>query len=362
MARVQVLPPYGEGAPGQWGLCDDIDGPLRGKNQSGKRMWTFSEMSLARAAWLYDAANIALLCSLIAGGIATFVIVRTGNVKEHHWDIDRMASSERIAQLNNETARLRDAQLANVQAGRANALATQTLRTVAERIALAQGLVPPGTISEAARSLQIISKVAPFAGKQFDAVVTSSNIELEALLYSIRYALKAAGWIEVDRSDGGEIHREQSSVGGAALVSIHVDASKPELWEAAQALASALNAEGIEALANQTSTPDASNANAIQILVGPKVPCRFRRFTHILPLTGRRERSAQEDVYYEKARHSVYSAMAGVGMAMDEGDFVRELAAYLYFSAASWLRNALSSMANAPRAWRRKAHFSAAIC
>ena len=70
----------------------------------------------------------------------------------------------------------------------------------------------------------------------------------------------------------GEIHREQSSVGGAALVSIHVDASKPELWEAVQALASALNAEGIEALANQTSTPDASNANAIQILVGPKVP------------------------------------------------------------------------------------------
>ena len=30
--------------------------------------------------------------------------------------------------------------------------------------------------------------------------------------------------------------------------------------------------------------------------------------------------------------------------------------------AASWLRNALSSTANAPRGWRWKAHFSAAIC
>jgi hypothetical protein len=70
-------------------------------------------------------------------------------------------------------------------------------------------------------------------------------------------------------SDGGA---EQSSVGGPALVSIHVDASKPELWTAAQALATALNAVGIEALANQTSTPDASNANAIHIRVGPKAP------------------------------------------------------------------------------------------
>jgi hypothetical protein len=201
------------------------------------------------------------------GVIATFVIVRTGNVKEHHWDIDRLAASERIAQLNNETARLRDA------AG-ANAIANQANLTTAEVMAFALGAVTLEKLSEAAKSFQIILKVAPFAGKQFDAVVTSSNLELGALLLSLRHALKAAGWIEVDRSDGGAIHRyrEQSSVGGPARVSIHVDASKPELWEAAQALASALNAEGIEALANQTSTPDASNANAIHILVGPKVP------------------------------------------------------------------------------------------
>jgi hypothetical protein len=231
------------------------------KNQSGKRMWPFSEISLPRAAWVYDAANLLLLCSLIAGVIATFVIVNTGNVKEHYWDIDRRASSERIAQLNNETARLRDSLISTAIANRANL-------TSAEVMALALGAVTPEKISEAAKPFQIISKVKPFAGKQFDAVATSSDLELGALLLSLRHALKAAGWIEVV-SDGGA---EQSSVGGPALVSIHVDASKPELWTAAQALATALNAVGIEALANQTSTPDASNANAIHIRVGPKAP------------------------------------------------------------------------------------------
>jgi hypothetical protein len=180
------------------------------------------------------------------------------------------AKALKIAELNNETARLRAALLANARAGRANALATQATGTVAEVIALAQGLVTSGSISEAARPFSIISKVKPFAGKQFGAVVTSSDLKLEALLGSLRAALNAAGWIEVDRSDDGVIHREQSGDGGGAFVRIHVDASKiSELWEAAQALASALNAEGIEALA--TAIPDASNADAIHILVSAKV-------------------------------------------------------------------------------------------
>jgi hypothetical protein len=51
-----------------------------------------------------------------------------------------------------------------------------------------------------------------------------------------------------------------------------VDESKiSELWEAAQALASALQAEGIEALAERTSIPENSNANVIHILIHPKV-------------------------------------------------------------------------------------------
>ena len=77
------------------------------KTQSGKRMWPFSEMSLDSASLWGDIANLTLLCSLVVGVISTFVIVRTENVKEHHWDIDRQHSSERIAELDNETVKLR---------------------------------------------------------------------------------------------------------------------------------------------------------------------------------------------------------------------------------------------------------------
>jgi hypothetical protein len=81
---------------------------------------------------------------------------------------------------------------------------------------------------------------------------------------------RRAGWIEVDRSDIGAIHRERSTVGGPGLVEIHVDASKdPELLDAAGALASALNAEGIAATVNPKTETDTANTNVIDILIGP---------------------------------------------------------------------------------------------
>jgi hypothetical protein len=61
----------------------------------------------------------------------------------------------------------------------------------------------------------------------------------------------------------------KSSVGGAALVRIELDASKdPELLDAAETLASALNAEGIAATVNLKTETDTTNV--IHILVGPK--------------------------------------------------------------------------------------------
>jgi hypothetical protein len=50
-----------------------------------------------------------------------------------------------------------------------------------------------------------------------------------------------------------------------------VDASKDsELLKAAEALASALNAEAIGATINEKAEIDAANVNVIHILVGPK--------------------------------------------------------------------------------------------
>jgi hypothetical protein len=193
---------------------------------------------------------------------------------------DKLESAKdlKLAELNNETARLRsdsaanaEAALANARAGRANALAAQSVQTTAEILAIATGLVAREAVSESARSLYIISAIKPFAGKQFD--VTSSGFALETFLGSLRQALKMAGWIEVDRSDADTMahHDGQSNIGGPALVKIHVDATKiSELWDAAEALASALKAEGIEAIAEQLPTPENSNSSAIHIVIGPK--------------------------------------------------------------------------------------------
>ena len=236
-----------------------------------KRVWPSLETASAVASW----ANLFLILSLGVGVLSTALIVWMADVKESYWDIDRRAAEERIAQLNNETARLRDASAANAeatlataQAGRANALAAQSMLATAQVLAIAQGLITKERAGEAARCLYIVSKVAPFAGKQFD--ITSSDIALETLRGSLTQALKLAGWIETDRSDAGADHERQSSIGGAALIKIHVDATISELSEAAETLASALNAEGIAAMVISKTETDSINANVIHILISPK--------------------------------------------------------------------------------------------
>jgi hypothetical protein len=84
-------------------------------------MWPFSKLSLPWATFWYDIANIALLCSLIAGVISTFILVQAGHIKEHHWDIAREQSRERVATLETE---LENAQAAIAEAN-AHALESQ---------------------------------------------------------------------------------------------------------------------------------------------------------------------------------------------------------------------------------------------
>jgi hypothetical protein len=184
----------------------------------------------------------------------------------------------KLAQLNNETAGLRengvstnDALLAAFRQGRVNAIASEVTRSVTEAIAVGQGSEGLETTSEATRALYIVSKVDPFAGKQFDAVVTSTAIDITRLLASLKSALKKAGWIEIERSDPtdslGLLSMDRA--GGPALVRIEMNASKDsELLNAAETLASALNAEGIAATVNPKTETDTTNV--IHILVGPK--------------------------------------------------------------------------------------------
>jgi hypothetical protein len=206
---------------------------------------------------------VALAVELVSGRIA----------KRFERQIEQ-ANELKIAELNNETARLRaheevvnDALLANAKAARESALASQQNLVTAERLAFSQGLRTKEQMSEAAKVLDIASKVS-FPGTQFDAVASSWN--LVSFLRSLNAALITAGWIKVVRSDPVESHGEPSTADSPVLVTINFDSTNSLLLGAAEALASALNAEGISAVANQKPESDAANASVIHILIGLK--------------------------------------------------------------------------------------------
>lgn len=77
--------------------------------------------SLESASWWFDRASLLLIGSLIAGAIATVIIVWTGTVKEEHWDIMRSRSNERIAEAKLGAAKAdENAAIANAAAATAN--------------------------------------------------------------------------------------------------------------------------------------------------------------------------------------------------------------------------------------------------
>lgn len=71
--------------------------------------------SLEWASWIFDRASVALIISSLIGLLATIAIVWMGIVKEHHWNILRQESNERVAGLEAETAK------AKAELGKANA-------------------------------------------------------------------------------------------------------------------------------------------------------------------------------------------------------------------------------------------------
>jgi hypothetical protein len=79
-------------------------------NHKGTPM--LSSISLGLATRLSDIATWLLIFSLIGGVVATGLIWAMSSVKEFHWDKERAASKERIAKLDNETARLQENNLA----------------------------------------------------------------------------------------------------------------------------------------------------------------------------------------------------------------------------------------------------------
>ena len=181
-------------------------------------------------------------------------------------------SDEKIAEANeraaeaNQKASEAELQLARVGISlRKTALATTSNLATSEIFALSMGFRAREDVGEVGKPFLIIEGLKLFAGKRFDAAATCEDISREALLNSLRHALVGAGWIEVGV-------RQQSSADHASIRGIRIDADgskDPTLSDAANALASALNSEGVEATANQTPETDPANANVVHILVGP---------------------------------------------------------------------------------------------
>jgi hypothetical protein len=73
------------------------------KNQGGGGMWPSPE----RAVLLYNVANVALILSLVAGVIATVVIVWMGNIKEEYLRRDLAQANAIAAQASLELAKLK---------------------------------------------------------------------------------------------------------------------------------------------------------------------------------------------------------------------------------------------------------------
>jgi hypothetical protein len=71
-------------------------------NHAGNEPWP----PLESASKWFDRASIALAISLLLGFASTVVIIWLGIVKEHHWELARERANEKIAAVNEETARL----------------------------------------------------------------------------------------------------------------------------------------------------------------------------------------------------------------------------------------------------------------
>lgn len=158
-------------------------------------MWPFSEMSLSTASLVGTIANWGLLISLLAGLLSTFVIVKTTDVKEEHWDHARQESGERIAELNKEAARLSaEAEIARGEIARANQGAAEAnARTKEAELKLAE------TREKLGRPRQL--DVAPFLAALKDVPPTPVEVTVVGpdpdshwIASSIWSALEKVGW------------------------------------------------------------------------------------------------------------------------------------------------------------------------
>jgi hypothetical protein len=126
----------------------------------------------------------------------------------------------------------------------------------------------------AAQQARIAEKLKAFSGTEFDVAIYNDP-EVVQLWPNIEMVLAAAGWTQVHWI-GGDLILNRSGrpvVGLVSVVGVEVriypDHMK-EFWEPGRAFVSALNAEGINALALPNVGEPSTKHNALHILIGKK--------------------------------------------------------------------------------------------
>lgn len=212
------------------------------KNGKAGRMWTPS-VSLELATRISDGANITFLISLVVGLVSTCFIIVMANVKEAHWDRERQASNERIAELEKDTA---EAELA-LEKFRAPRELTQD------------------------QQRQVVKQLKPFSGTAFNLSGLTNEQMFFAL--SIGDTLTEAGWT-IDNWIGPGIKPagRTFTIGTIPTWGVAIRINDPRDSAAGQALISALRLVGVEGVSLESTTdPNASpTRHVINIMVGDK--------------------------------------------------------------------------------------------
>jgi hypothetical protein len=220
-------------------------------------MWNISSSAAdALFAW----SNIVLTVGAAAVLVGTIGSIKFAAVREHFADI-RISDNERATKQ-----AIADGDKAKAAAAEANARALEA-RLELEKFKSARSLAPD-------QQKEIAAKLQRFAGTIFDAAVgPMGDPEPIVFLRTLEPCLISAGWKSIPWTGGGMVYTEDglASIGIGSVTNVIVDVA-PGSWDrlgpAAQALAVALVAAGIDAIASRSSN---INNDAIHIRIGRKL-------------------------------------------------------------------------------------------
>jgi hypothetical protein len=229
-------------------------------------------LPLETAVRLFDGANILLIVALVAGVVATFIVVWMGNIKEEYSNRDIAESNERAAKAKLDSAvALEQASKANEhlaeaneRAAHANERAAQAEKQAAEAKLALEKFRAPRVLTTQDQRL-IVSEISKFAGQEYQVTTFWDLNEPLAFANQLHNALQAAKWKFVPQERGTFL------LGGLGGIQVWIHPSADEKTKAAaNVLVSVLAAIGKEPVLKLQNPTDNPKHNLIQLNIGTK--------------------------------------------------------------------------------------------